>query len=48
MSLSQPVLSTPVSLAAATAQALARHAGQSFGLMGNGNAHLIDNLGTAG
>ncbi len=40
--------STPVSLAAATAQALARHAGQSFGLMGNGNAHLIDNLTQAG
>lgn len=48
MSLSQPVSSTPVSLAAATAKALARHASQSFGLMGNGNAHLIDNLGTAG
>lgn len=48
MSLSNPHSSTPVSLAAATAQALARHAAHSFGLMGNGNAHLIDNLTQAG
>lgn len=48
MSLSHPVPSTPLTLAAATARALAKHATHSFGLMGNGNAHLIDNLGTAG
>nr|MBP6684225.1 thiamine pyrophosphate-binding protein [Leucobacter sp.] len=48
MSLSHPVSSTPQTLAAATANALAEHATQSFGLMGNGNAHLIDNLGIAG
>ena len=48
MSLSHPVSSTPQTLAAATAKALAEHATQSFGLMGNGNAHLIDHLGHAG
>ncbi|KIP53191.1 thiamine pyrophosphate-binding protein [Leucobacter komagatae] len=48
MSLSHPNSSTPQTLAAATAAALAKHASQSFGLMGNGNAHLIDHLGAAG
>lgn len=32
----------------ALARALSRHAEQSFGLMGNGNAHLIDSLAEAG
>uniref|UniRef100_UPI003A89EFBE thiamine pyrophosphate-binding protein n=1 Tax=Leucobacter sp. BZR 635 TaxID=3378705 RepID=UPI003A89EFBE len=48
MSLSHPVSSTPQTLAAATARALSAHATHSFGLMGNGNAHLIDHLGRAG
>ncbi|WP_244301339.1 thiamine pyrophosphate-binding protein [Leucobacter insecticola] len=30
------------------AESLARHAEQSFGLMGNGNAHLIESLGEVG
>lgn len=42
MSTSQPTLTH------ALAHALARHASHSFGLMGNGNAHLIEHLGTAG
>lgn len=42
MSISQPTLTH------ALAQALARHASHSFGLMGNGNAHLIEHLGHAG
>lgn len=36
--------SSSVSLSNALAAALARHAGRSFGLMGNGNAHLIQGL----
>ncbi|GAA1328053.1 thiamine pyrophosphate-binding protein [Leucobacter albus] len=35
-------------LATVTARALAEHASESFGLMGNGNAHLIDALTAAG
>ena len=35
-------------LTRALAEALARHADHSFGLMGNGNAHLIEHLGRAG
>lgn len=42
MSISQP------SVTHVLAQALARHATHSFGLMGNGNAHLIEHLGNAG
>ena len=48
MSLPTPASSTPVTLAAATASALAEHASHSFGLMGNGNAHLIEHLRGAG
>ena len=48
MSLSHQYQSTPPTLAEALARALAGHATQSFGLMGNGNAHLIDHLGTCG
>ncbi|WP_336651764.1 MULTISPECIES: thiamine pyrophosphate-binding protein [unclassified Leucobacter] len=40
--------STTPSLTHALASALARHSGQSFGLMGNGNAHLIEHLGQFG
>lgn len=36
-----PTPQTPT-LARVTAQALARHADHAFGLMGNGNAHLLD------
>ncbi len=35
-------------LSGALAEALARHADQAFGLMGNGNAHLIDRFPGAG
>ncbi|MBL3700971.1 thiamine pyrophosphate-binding protein [Leucobacter luti] len=38
----------PATLTRTLAEALARHAEHSFGLMGNGNAHLIDNLTAAG
>lgn len=48
MSLSHTPPSTPQTLAEATAHALAKHATHSFGLMGNGNAHLIEHLGSAG
>ena len=43
-------LETPAAatLTQALAQSLARHANQSFGLMGNGNAHLIESLGEVG
>lgn len=41
-------MSTPSTLTHALAQALARHTQHSFGLMGNGNAHLIEHLGEAG
>lgn len=37
-----------IPLARVLAEALAAHAQQAFGLMGNGNAHLIDALGAAG
>ncbi|WP_024355347.1 thiamine pyrophosphate-binding protein [Leucobacter chironomi] len=40
--------STTTSLTRALASALARHADQSFGLMGNGNAHLIEHLAQVG
>ncbi|UOQ61220.1 thiamine pyrophosphate-binding protein [Leucobacter rhizosphaerae] len=45
-----PTSDTPasVTLTRALAESLARHAEQSFGLMGNGNAHLIESLGEAG
>ena len=39
---------TPRSLPRALAHALARHSTQAFGLMGNGNAHFIDELPAAG
>lgn len=35
-------------LSQALAAALSRHSGQAFGLMGNGNAHLIDAFGRIG
>lgn len=38
----------PNTLSHALAVALARHAQHSFGLLGNGNAHLIESLGAAG
>jgi len=38
----------PRTLSQALAAALARHADQAFGLMGNGNAHLIDAFGRIG
>ncbi|MCW2288237.1 thiamine pyrophosphate-dependent acetolactate synthase large subunit-like protein [Leucobacter luti] len=41
-------MSTPATLTRTLAEALARHAERSFGLMGNGNAHLIDNLSQVG
>lgn len=41
-------LTLPLTLPRALAHALARHASQSFGLMGNGNAHFIDELAAAG
>ncbi|MBL3687575.1 thiamine pyrophosphate-binding protein [Leucobacter zeae] len=41
-------MSAPASLTRTLAAALARHADRSFGLMGNGNAHLIESLGDAG
>lgn len=41
-------MSTPTTLTRALAQALARHTQHSFGLMGNGNAHLIEDLREAG
>jgi len=41
-------MSAPTSLTRTLAAALARHADRSFGLMGNGNAHLIESLGDAG
>ena len=39
---------SPVTLTQALATSLARHADHSFGLMGNGNAHLIESLGEVG
>ena len=41
-------MSTPATLTRTLAAALARHADRSFGLMGNGNAHLIESLAEAG
>ncbi len=41
-------LDAPNTVAAAVAHALAQHATQAFGLMGNGNAHLIDALTACG
>ncbi len=43
----RPALARPT-LAQALADALARHSDHVFGLMGNGNAHLIDALGLRG
>src|SRR5699024_689171 len=41
--------SSPVhTLTEVLAHIVARHVGHTFGLMGNGNAHLIDALGTNG
>lgn len=41
-------MSVTTTLTRALAQALARHTQQSFGLMGNGNAHFIDDLSDVG
>ncbi len=41
-------MSSPATLTRALASALAQHADRSFGLMGNGNAHLIDHLTQVG
>ena len=41
-------MSTPSTLTRTLAASLARHADHSFGLMGNGNAHLIESLAEAG
>lgn len=41
-------MSTPSTLTRTLAAALARHADRSFGLMGNGNAHLIESLADVG
>ncbi len=41
-------MSPSPTLTRALAEALARHADHSFGLMGNGNAHLIEELGAVG
>ena len=46
--MSSPLQTLTPTLTQTLARALAQHADRSFGLMGNGNAHLIDHLGKAG
>lgn len=41
-------MSSPTTLTRALARALAQHSKASFGLMGNGNAHLIEDLAAEG
>lgn len=45
---SEPSSAPAVTLTRALARALAAHASASFGLMGNGNAHLIEDLAAEG
>ena len=46
--MSSPLQTLTPTLTRSLATALAKHADRSFGLMGNGNAHLIDHLGSVG
>ncbi|MBC9943108.1 thiamine pyrophosphate-binding protein [Leucobacter sp. cx-328] len=46
--MSSPLQTLTPTLTQTLAHALAQHADRSFGLMGNGNAHLIDHLGKVG